>query len=681
MAAVYSRATKLARHRRATIAAVAFVLAGVVDAAGGAPGARPQGTIVFASNRTGNLELYSIRADGSHLGQLTRGGATEEDPLFSPDGRRILFVRSPRKGCCYHDLWVMNSDGSRQRRLARGGYGPSWAPDSQRVAYNDSSESIAIVGIDGRRRLRIRGQRPSWSPDGRWLALERQRGDRTDLAVVGSDGRGLRTIRRGIGGSPSWSPAGGLIAFGARDDGLDVVQPNGRGARRLLRSYGFGFVWSPDGRRFAFVDGTGLRVGSVAGSSHRILPTKGLWRIDGPAWSPDARWIAVTIRRAQATSLELLVLASDGSSSRRIGIRVPRPYGSDIRSPSWRPRVATAARLGSRPAAPLPSETVSASRFQAAGTGSIGELAADGARVAIVVDFAGGCAAVEVWEPMRRRAVRLKSPCRPDEAGNREGTPAVALAGTRAAWLSTTGGNTLEQYVGTATLTRRRPVEIASAYADGEASYGTVFGGFGGDGALLAFAIERRCSEYQEGEDACPPGRETGDVVATRVWRIAGGRRPCPAGCARVVEANGELTVLAADAGRIAVRTETGVRLLGARGQALGELAVKARSAALSGSRLAVRTADAVEIYDIGSGQLTARFPAAGNVRLEDLEGDILVTAAGGTVTLRRLGDGRATTIRPGGFARAQLEPPGLFVAAGRRATFTPMREVLRRLS
>jgi WD40-like Beta Propeller Repeat len=458
------------------------------------------------------------------------------------------------------------------------------------------------------------------------------------------------------------------------------VQPDGRGARRLLRADAYGFVWSPDGRRFAFLDGTGLRVGPVAGGSRRILASKPFVRLEAPAWSPDGRWIAVTIMLPPADNLDLLVVAADGSSSRRIAICAPRPYGSDIRSPTWRPRSAAAARLGSRPAASLPSQTVSASRFQAAGTGSIGLLAADGARVAVVVDFAGGCAAVEVWEPLRRRAVLLKRPCRPDEASNREGTWDVALAGTRAAWFSTAGGNSLEQSVATATLTRRRPVEIASEDAEGDAQYGTFVAGLAGDGALLALAVEQRCSEYQEGEDACPPGRKSGNVVAATVWRIAGGRRGCPAGCARVADAQGELTVLAVDRGRIAVRTEAGLRLLAADGRTLRELAVRARTAALSGSRLAMRTADAVEVYDIDSGLRTARFAVAPSASLEDLEGDILVTAAGGTVTLRRLGDGRTATIHTHGVARAQLEPPGLFVGAGRRVTFTPMSQLLRRL-
>jgi hypothetical protein len=138
--------------------------------------------------------------------------------------------------------------------------------------------------------------------------------------------------------------------------------------------------------------------------------------------------------------------------------------------------------------------------------------------------------------------------------------------------------------------------------------------------------------------------------------------------------------VLAVDSGRIAARTDHGVRLLTAGGNVLRDFAVEASTAALSGKRLAVQTAEAVELYDTDSGKLAARIPVPSSARLEDLEGDILVTASGATVTLRMLGDGPTTTIHTGGTARAQLEPPGLFVAGARSVTFTPMRDVLRLL-
>ena len=137
--------------------------------------------------------------------------------------------------------------------------------------------------------------------------------------------------------------------------------------------------------------------------------------------------------------------------------------------------------------------------------------------------------------------------------------------------------------------------------------------------------------------------------------------------------------MLAVDAGRIAVRTEASVRLITASGELLRKFPLMARSAALSGNRLAVRTAAAVAVYDTDTGQLLDRFPAANSVRLQ-------ASTATSLSPLRM--DSHASEARrgpkdhspPGGAAFAQLEPPGLFVAAGRRLTFTPMRDVQRLL-
>ena len=304
--------------------------------------------------------------------------------------------------------------------------------------------------------------------------------------------------------------------------------------------------------------------------------------------------------------------------------------------------------------------------------GPVTALSADGDRAALVVGGRGdSCASVVAWEPTRRRVVRLRSlasAC----GGIQSDTRTVELAGTRAAWLQTAGGNSLEMYVLTATLVRPTPVEIASG-AIVPGGEGTFAGRLAGDGALLAFTVEERCGDYEWAETPCPPGRKTGYIIAATAWRAASRGR------SRVAQADGELSVLAVDAGRIAVRTESGLRLLTADGDVVQEFDLRPSAAKLSGNQLAVRTADALKVYAIDSGRLVARFPAARHLRLEDLDNDILVTASGRTVTLRRLGNDRTRTIRTGGIAHAQLERPGLFVAGGRRVTFTPMGEVLRR--
>ena len=65
-------------------------------------------------NRLVNSEIFVMNADGSRQRNLTRNPAPDGDPVWSPDGRKILFV-SKRDG--YGDVYVMNADGSKQRNL------------------------------------------------------------------------------------------------------------------------------------------------------------------------------------------------------------------------------------------------------------------------------------------------------------------------------------------------------------------------------------------------------------------------------------------------------------------------------------------------------------------------------------------------------------------------------------
>jgi Tol biopolymer transport system component len=70
----------------------------------------PDGSrIVFVSDRAGNLDLFVMNADGSNVVQLTETHLMERDPCWSPDGKQIVFA-SDRRGKL--DLYVMNADGS-----------------------------------------------------------------------------------------------------------------------------------------------------------------------------------------------------------------------------------------------------------------------------------------------------------------------------------------------------------------------------------------------------------------------------------------------------------------------------------------------------------------------------------------------------------------------------------------
>jgi hypothetical protein len=312
----------------------------------------------------------------------------------------------------------------------------------------------------------------------------------------------------------------------------------------------------------------------------------------------------------------------------------------------------------------------------------VAAIAADGKGAALISSNRPG---VRLWSPTQHRVVAFRSVLAGGDCNC--SMNGVALAGRRVGWLESAWGMTAtETIVGTATLERPRPVAVAYASGASEGHYGSAALAPVGDGRLLVFTIEQRCAGEGEDGPPCPTGRQPHDVIAATIWRVPG-RSRCPVDhpvvrrCARVARADGELTVLAVDAGRIVARTDDGVSLLTPTGAHIRDFPVaKVRASALSGNRLALRVPGAVEVYDTGSGQLIRRLEVASSFRLEDLDRGILVLAAARMVTLRRLSNGRTTTTRARGIAHAQLEPSGLFVAGGRRVTFTPMADVLRRL-
>ena len=64
--------------------------------------------IAFTSTKDGNLDIYTMYADGSGLTNLTDNPAQDVNPVWSPDGKRIAF-ESDRDG--YRQIYLMNANG------------------------------------------------------------------------------------------------------------------------------------------------------------------------------------------------------------------------------------------------------------------------------------------------------------------------------------------------------------------------------------------------------------------------------------------------------------------------------------------------------------------------------------------------------------------------------------------
>ena len=284
--------------------------------------------IVFASKRDGDFEIYSMRPDGSELRQLTRNEAhgrfeaDDAEPAWSPDGRRIVFTSSrdhPGDGQESWELYVMNADGSEQRRLTDNGgadLSPAWTSDGRLVYLACTNawrcRAVTASADDGAEPAPI-GNIPEFthgvalSPDGRTLLYSVTRGVEVDVVTedVASGRRRTLTRTRGLDGGGVWSPDGRRILFGSERDRngdclfhdcfghaseLYVMNADGTHQRRLThtRAVEAFAAFSPDGTRIVFArsrserDDYELYVMNADGTCERRLTSNAAWD-----WMPD----------------------------------------------------------------------------------------------------------------------------------------------------------------------------------------------------------------------------------------------------------------------------------------------------------------------------------------------------------------------------------------------------------
>ena len=193
--------------------------------------------LLFTSNRSGNLDLWLLdRATGEYR-QLTDDRAQDWDPAFTADGEGLLWS-SDRGG--HFEIWTARLDGSDRRQISNDGVdaeNPVPSPDGRFVYHWSSNpEKIGIwrMGLDGSdARLWISGGYvfPEVSPDGRCLSFLTQEPQSLRARILFADAAtGTILPGRIESAMPSlslpvnigrhrWAPGGRAIAYVGVDDG------------------------------------------------------------------------------------------------------------------------------------------------------------------------------------------------------------------------------------------------------------------------------------------------------------------------------------------------------------------------------------------------------------------------------------------------------------------------------
>jgi Tol biopolymer transport system component/tetratricopeptide (TPR) repeat protein len=96
----------------------------------------PNGNIVYASDASGNADIWLMDGEGGANRQLTSRAHRNYSPSVSPDGRLIAF-HSNRSGTW--NIWTMDTEGGNLKQLtneANDSNWPVWTPDGQSIVYH-----------------------------------------------------------------------------------------------------------------------------------------------------------------------------------------------------------------------------------------------------------------------------------------------------------------------------------------------------------------------------------------------------------------------------------------------------------------------------------------------------------------------------------------------------------------
>ena len=285
-----------------------------------------------------------------------------EDPRISPDGERIVFVRSSMDVMTdgpTSRLWMVDWNGAEARPLTRGEVSetsPRWSPDGWKLAYVSGAagtNQIHLRWMDTGESARLTQltESPgslSWSPDGRWLAFS---------MFVPSAPEPLVELPSKPDGAQWAAPPVVIESLRYRADGEGYLEPGtsqvfvlpveGGTPRRLTQDafdYGGELSWTPDGKH--------LIVSANRRDDHELEPLDSeLWELDvksgalraltsrfgpdtNPAVSPDGSLIAYVgfdDGRLGYTISQLYVMQRDGSGARSLTAGLDR----DVESPAW----------------------------------------------------------------------------------------------------------------------------------------------------------------------------------------------------------------------------------------------------------------------------------------------------------------------------------------------------------
>lgn len=229
--------------------------------------------LIFSSNRGGRRELWRVPASGA--GQPERIAGVGENALtidISPRQDRLIFEQ--RHGSS--NLWKIplqsGTAGEPQRVTAttRADMSPHYSPDQKKISFRSDRSGVSEIWVcdaEGSNAIQLTSfgtassGSPRWSPDGRYIVFDSNAEGNQDIWLVGSQGgRAVRVTTNAADDIiPSWSHDGQWIYFSSKRTGrfeMWKIRPDGSAETQLTSAGGYSGYESADGK-YLYYKGAG----------------------------------------------------------------------------------------------------------------------------------------------------------------------------------------------------------------------------------------------------------------------------------------------------------------------------------------------------------------------------------------------------------------------------------------